>query len=211
LEETGSWEDPVDSYKDHVGVHEQKQPGLFYLGVPVLIGRISGGQMRKVADLAQRYADGTIRLTVRQNLLILNVPKENVAQVLEGLDSVGLNVKASPILRGVLTCTGNEFCKLAVTETKARAREIVEYLEARVQLEEPLRIHVTGCPNTCAQSPIAHIGLQGSKAKVGEETVEAYDVAVGGQLGRDRAFNHFVVRKIPATQIKNRLEQFRLA
>ncbi len=141
----------------------------------------------------------------------LNIPKDNVASVLEGLESVELNVNASPIARGVITCTGIEFCKLAVTETKARAREIVEYLEKRVPLEEPLRIHITGCPNTCAQSPIAHIGLQGSKAKVGEEMVEAYDVAVGGQLGRHRAFNHFVVRKIPATQVKHRLEQLLLS
>lgn len=207
LEESGSFEDPMDSYKDHVGVHEQKQPGLFYIGIPVLIGRISGNQMRKVADLSERYADGAIRLTVRQNLLILNVPQENVANVLEGCESVGLKVDASPIARGVLTCTGTEFCKLAITETKARAREIVQHLEERIRLEEPLRIHVTGCPNTCAQSSIAHIGLQGSKAKVGEEMVETYDVAVGGQLGRERAFNHFVVRKIPATEIKNRLEQ----
>ena len=210
LEEAGSFEDPADAYRDHVGVHEQKQPGLFYVGVPVLIGRISGPQMRKVADLAERHGDGSIRLTVRQNLLILNVPKDRVANVLEGLESVQLRVNASPILRGVLTCTGNEFCKLAVTETKARAQEIVEYLETRVHLEEPLRIHVTGCPNTCAQSPIGHIGLQGSKAKGGEETVEAYDVAVGGQLGRDRAFNHYVVRKIPAAEIKLRLEQLLL-
>ncbi len=207
LEETGPFQDPIDSYKDHVGVHEQKQPGLFYIGVPVLIGRISGSQMRKVADLAERYGDGTIRLTVRQNLLILNIPKDRVATILEGLESVSLKVDASPILRGVVTCTGMEFCKLAVTETKARAREIVEYLERKVPLEEPLRIHMTGCPNTCAQTPIAHIGLQGSKMKMGEETIEAYDVAVGGALGAQRSFNHFVVRKISAPEVKFRLER----
>ena len=210
LEETGPYEDLPDTYKDHVGVHEQKQPGLFYIGVPVLIGRITGNQMRKVADLSERYADGAIRLTVRQNFLVLNVPKDRVAQVLEGLESVDLRVNASAILRGVLTCTGNEFCKLAVTETKARAKEIVEHLEARVRLEEPLRIHVTGCPNTCAQSSIAHIGLQGSRARIDGRDVETYDVAVGGALGSDRAFNHFVIRKIPATEIKLRLEQLLL-
>ncbi len=210
LEEAGTVEDPPDAYRDHVGVHEQKQPGLFYVGVPVLVGRISGAQMRKVADLAERHGDGTIRLTVRQNLLLLNVSKEKVVSVLEGLEAVGLRVSASPIHRGVVTCTGIEFCKLAVTETKVRAREIVEYLERRVTLEEPLRIHITGCPNTCAQSPIAHIGLQGSKVKVGDQMLESYDVAVGGQLGRDRAFNHFVLRKIPATQVKFRLERLLL-
>lgn len=207
LEETGPYADPADSYKDHVGVHEQKQPGLFYVGVPVVIGRVSGNQMRKVADLSERCGDQTVRLTVRQNLLILNVPKEKVANVLEGLESVGLGVNASPIARGVLACTGVEFCKLAVTETKARAKEIIEYLQTRVLLTEPLRIHVTGCPNNCAQASIAHIGLQGSRVAVGETSVESYDVAVGGQLGSQRAFNHFVVRKIPATQVKFRLEK----
>ncbi|MBI3333335.1 MAG: nitrite reductase, partial [Candidatus Omnitrophica bacterium] len=211
LEEAGPCEDPPDSYKDHVGVHEQKQPGLFYVGVPVLVGRITGGQMRKVADLAERHGDGSVRLTVRQNLLILNIPQERVAQVLEGLGSVGLKVDASPILRGVVTCTGIEFCKLAVTETKVRAREIVEHLESRVMLEEPLRIHVTGCPNTCAQSPIAHIGLQGSQTKVGDRVVEAYDVAIGGELGRNRAFNHFVLRKLPAAEVQLRLERLLMA
>ncbi len=210
LEEAGLLEDPPDSYKDHVGVHEQKQPGLFYVGVPILIGRITGAQMRKVADLAQRHGEGSIRLTLRQNLLIPNVPQEKVALVLEGLGSVGLNVKASPMVRGVVTCTGIEFCKLAVTETKARAREIVEHLEASLRLEEPLRIHVTGCPNTCAQSPIAHIGLQGSRTTVEGQSVESYDVAVGGGLGRDRSFNHFVVRKIPASEVKFRLEKLLL-
>ena len=210
LEEPGLYEDPADTYKDHVGVHEQKQPGLFYVGVPILVGRINGDQMRKVADLAERHGDGTVRLTVRQNLILLNIPKDKVAPVLEGLGSVGLNVNASPVFRGVLACTGIEFCKLAVTETKARAREIIEYLESRVLLEEPLRIHITGCPNTCAQSPIAHIGLQGSRATVEGKQLEAYDVAVGGQLGRDRSFNHFVTRKIPATEIKFRLERLLL-
>ena len=205
LEEAGPIEEPADTYKDHVGVHEQKQAGLFYVGVPVLVGRVSGKQMMKVADLAERHGDGSIRLTVRQNLLILNIPKDRVGSVLEGLEGVDLRVNASPILRGVLACTGIEFCKLAITETKARAREIVQYLEPRVPLEEPLRIHVTGCPNTCAQSPIAHIGLQGSQTKVDGQPVEAYDIAVGGQLGRFRSFNHFVVRKVPAAEVNVRL------
>ena len=207
LEEAGPLEDPPDAYKDHVGVHEQRQPGLFYIGVPVLIGRISGPQMRKVADLAERHGNGSIRLTVRQNLLILNVQKDNVASLLEGLESVNLSLNASPILRGVVTCTGKEFCRLAVTETKRFAGEIVEYLQSRVSLEEPLRIHVAGCPAACAQSPIAHIGLQGSQAQVGDRLVEAYDLAVGGQLGRDRAFNHFVAQGLPAGEVKFRLEQ----
>lgn len=210
LEESGPFEEPKETYQDHVGVHEQKQEGIFYIGFPIAVGRITGDQMKKVADLAQRYGDGTIRLTARQNLLILNIPQERVPRVLEGCEGVNLRVGVSPFRRGVIACTGIEFCKLAVTETKAKAGQIVEYLESRVPLDEPLRIHVSGCPNTCAQSPIAHIGLQGSRTKVEGQSVEAYDVAVGGQLGYERSFNHFVVRKIPASQVQFRLEKLLL-
>ena len=206
LEESGDWQDPQDSYRDHTGVHEQKQPGLFTVGVPILAGRISGAQMRRIADAAERHGDGRVRLTNRQNILMANIPQDRVAQVLEGLESVGLKVRESPIFRGVLACTGIEFCRFAVTETKTRAKELVGYLDQRVPLEEPLRIHVSGCPNTCAQSPIAQIGLQGSRTQVEGRAVESYDVAVGGQLGAERAFNHFVVRKIPAAELKFRLE-----
>ena len=201
------YQEPTDSYRDHVGVHAQQQDGLFYIGAPVLVGRITSKQMQRVAHLAETYADGTIRLTVRQNLLLLNIPEHNVEKVLSGLEEVELSINAHPIRRSVVTCTGTEFCKLAITETKARSRDIIEYLERRVHLEEPLRIHITGCPNACAQYQIGHIGMMGSKTKVNGQIVEAYDVFVGGQLGRGASFNHPVLRKIPAEECKYRLEK----
>ena len=202
------YQEPADAYRDHVGVHAQKQDGLYYVGAPVLIGRITSAQMRMVAQLCRRQGDGkTIRLTNRQNLVLLNIPEANVEAVLTGLAEAGLSINAHPIRRSVVTCTGYEYCKLAITETKARSRQIVEYLERRVPLEEPLRVHITGCPNACAQYQIAHIGLMGSKTKVDGQIVDAYDVLVGGQLGQDARFNHAILRKIPAHECAKRLEQ----
>ena len=211
-EAPAGFQEPPDAYRDHLGVHAQKQPGRFYVGAPVLVGRITSPQMKKVADLCRRYGDGTtIRLTNRQNILLLNIPEAHVEKVLAGLSAVGLSINAHPVRRSVVTCTGTEFCKLAITETKARSRQIVEYLEKRVPLEEPIRLHITGCPNACAQYQIAHIGLMGSKAKVDGQVVDAYDILVGGQMGRGAAFNHPLVRKVPATECARRLEALLLA
>jgi sulfite reductase beta subunit-like hemoprotein len=205
------YQEPAESFRDHVGVHAQKQPGLYYIGAPVLVGRITGVQMRKIADLSRRYADGqSLRLTVRQNLLLLNVAEAHVDKVLGHLRDAGLSISAHPIRRSVVTCTGSEFCKLAITETKARSRQIVEYLEKRVPLEEPLRLHITGCPNACAQYQVAHIGLMGSKAKVDGQVVDAYDILVGGRLGQGAGFNHALVRRVPAAECAKRLEQLLL-
>ncbi len=205
------YQEPAESYRDHIGVHAQKQAGLFYVGAPVLVGRITAQQMKKVADLSRRYADGkTVRLTLRQNLLLLNVPEANVEKVLTGLADVGLSINAHPARRSVVTCTGTEFCKLAITETRARSKQIIEYLEKRVRLEEPLRIHLTGCPNACAQYQIGQIGLMGCKTKVDGQIVDAYDLYVGARLGQGAVFNHVVLRRVPATQIARRLEQLLL-
>jgi len=208
LEQTpADFREPPDAYRDHIGVHAQKQPGLYYVGAPVLVGRITSPQMHKVADLCKRYGDGqTIRLTNRQNILLLNIPEANVEKVLAGLSEAGLSVNAHPIRRSVVTCTGIEFCKLAITETKARSRQIVEYLEKRVPLDEPLRLHITGCPNACAQYQIGNIGMMGSKTKVDGQLVDAYDIFVGGQMGEGAVFNHAVLRKVPAMECAKRLE-----
>lgn len=204
--------EPVDAYRDHVGVHAQQQPGLYFVGAPVLVGRITGSQMKRVADLSRRYGDGrTIRLTNRQNILLLNIPEANVEPVLARLAEVGLSINAHPVRRSVVTCTGTEFCKLAITETKARSRQIVEYLERRVPLDEPLRLHITGCPNACAQYQIGHVGMMGTKVKVDGQQVDAYDIWVGGQMGRGATFNHVVLRRVPAAECAARLEQLLLA
>ena len=109
---------PDDIYRDHVGIHAQRQSGLFYVGAAVLRGRITAEQMLAAAELAERFGSGELRTTNMQNLLIINVPQANVEELARGLDSIGLCVAASPFWRGAIACTGTEFCKLAVTETK---------------------------------------------------------------------------------------------
>jgi sulfite reductase (ferredoxin) len=175
---------PNDVYRDHVGIHPQKQPGLFYVGAAVLRGRISAHQMAAAAALAERFAGGELRATNMQNLLIVNVPRSNVQALTEGLEAAGLSVHGSSFWRGVVACSGSEYCKLAITETKAFSRWLVEELEERLPgFEHHLKLHVTGCPNSCGQHWIADIGLEGKKIKVGERLQDAYYFCVGGAVG----------------------------
>jgi len=179
---------PNDLHRDHVGIHAQKQPGYFYAGVSVLRGRLNAEQLRGVADLADRFASGEVRTTAMQNLLIVNVREQNTAALRRGLEEIGLPVEASPFWRGTVACTGTEFCKLAITETKSFARWVVEELEGRVPgFDQQLRLNITGCPNSCGQHWIADLGLEGKKIKVNGEFADAYYFCVGGSVGRVQA------------------------
>jgi len=176
---------PADIHRDHVGVHAQKQPGLVYVGASVLRGRITPQQLNLAADLADCYADGHVRNTVMQNLLIVNVRKESASLVADTLTAAGLPVQASVFARGTISCTGSEFCKLALTETKSFARWLTEELEDRLPaFEEQLKLHITGCPNSCGQHWIADIGIEGKKIKQNGKMVDAYYFCVGGSVGQ---------------------------
>ena len=176
---------PADIHRDHVGVHDQKQPGLVYVGASVLRGRITPQQLKLAADLADRYADGHVRNTVMQNLLIVNVRKESASLVADTLTAAGLPVQASVFARGTISCTGSEFCKLALTETKSFARWLTDELEDRLPaFEEQLKLHITGCPNSCGQHWIADIGIEGKKIKQNGKMVDAYYFCVGGSVGQ---------------------------
>ena len=184
---------PVDVYRDHVGIHPQKQSGYSYVGAAVLRGRISPQQMRAAADLADRFANGELRTTNMQNLVIVNVPNTNAEVLARELDNVGLRVAASSFWRGAIACSGTEFCKLAITETKSFARWLVEELEERLPgFEQHLKLHITGCPNSCGQHWIADLGIEGKKIKVNDRFQDAYYFCVGGALG----FNQSIARPI---------------
>ncbi|MFQ5947175.1 MAG: nitrite/sulfite reductase, partial [Anaerolineae bacterium] len=162
LDPAVSEDPPEDVYRDHVGIHPQKQEGYCYAGVAILRGRVTPGEMRAVADLADRYGTGELRTTNMQNLLILNVRRERAAALERELESFGLRLRASPFWRGTIACTGTEFCKLALTETKGFARWLVEELEARLPgFDQHVKLHITGCPNSCGQHWIADIGIEG--------------------------------------------------
>jgi sulfite reductase (ferredoxin) len=177
-----------DGFRDHIGIHPQRQLGYSYVGAAVLRGRTNAQQLRAVADLADRFGSGEVRATTMQNLIFINVPSHNTARLAAELDVLGLKVEPSVFWRGAVACTGTEFCKLAITETKSFTRWVVEELEARVpQFNEELRLNVTGCPNSCGQHWISDIGLEGKKIKVDGVMQDAYYFCVGGSVGRDQA------------------------
>lgn len=199
---------PGNIYRDHVGVHRQKQRGMSWIGLSVLTGRVSVEQMRDLADIAERYGSGEVRTSHMQNLLLPGVPDENVEFALEALARAGFQWEGHSVRRGAIACTGIEFCNLAITETKMRMIDIVEHIESRVPVDRNLRINMNGCPNSCAQHHVGDIGLQGCKARVPgtKEQVDAYDIHLGGALGRNRSFTHAIHRKVPAANVKYALE-----
>lgn len=177
-------EQPPEAHRDHAGIHPQKQPGLVYAGTIIPAGRVTPHQLRAVAAIADRYGDGRVRSTPAQNLVIVNIREENARHVEAALDAAGLPVRASAFLRGTVACTGTEFCKLALTETKQFARWLAQELEERLPaFEEQIRLHVTGCPNSCGQHWIADVGIEGKKIRVDGKMVDAYYFAVGGSVG----------------------------
>jgi sulfite reductase (ferredoxin) len=199
---------PSDVYRDHVGIHPQKQPGYCYVGAAVLRGRITAEQMHAAADLAERFASGELRATNMQNLLIVNVPNSNTATLAKELDSIGLRVGGSAFYRGTIACSGTEFCKLAITETKSFSRWLVEELEERLPgFDQHLKLHVTGCPNSCGQHWIADIGIDGKKMKVDGRLVDAYYFCVGGALGLHQATARPVGYRCLATEVPESIER----
>ncbi|HTT33207.1 MAG TPA: nitrite reductase [Methylomirabilota bacterium] len=199
---------PKEVHRDHVGIHPQKQEGLAYVGASVLRGRITPQQLRVVADLAERYADGHVRTTTMQNLLIVNVPQHDAAAVARELEVAALPVQASAFARGTVACTGSEFCKLALTETKGFARWLTRELEERLpDFQEHLRLNITGCPNSCGQHWIADIGIEGKKLKVDGRMVDAYYFCVGGSVGNFASLARTVGYRCAATDVPNAIER----
>jgi len=199
---------PNDVYRDHVGVGAQKQPGYFYVGASVLRGRIRAQQLLAAAEVAEQYAGGELRTTNMQNLLIVNVPQQRVALVARGLTQAGLPVAGSPFRRGIIACTGTEFCKIAITETKSFARWLAEELDDRLPgFEQHLKLHVTGCPNSCGQHWIADLGLEGKKIKQDGQLIDAYYFCVGGAVGLHQAIARPVGYRCPAPEVPDAIER----
>jgi ferredoxin-nitrite reductase len=188
----------------HVGAFPQKQPGMQYLGVSVPVGQITPRQLLRLADLADNYGSGEIRLTVWQNFIIPNIPDGYVETVKKDVLRMGFATTQSHLASGVIACTGSRFCKYAATDTKTHAVEITRYLEKRLQLDQPVNIHVTGCPHSCAQHYMGDIGLLGAKTRDGRE---AYHVTVGGGFGRNAACGRQVFQAMPLEELKPMLEK----
>ncbi|HVR34262.1 MAG TPA: NirA family protein [Methylomirabilota bacterium] len=197
---------PSSSPHSHMGVFPQSQPGLNYIGVALPVGQLTAKQMLRLADIADHYGCGEIRLTVWQNLLIPGVPDAYVETVKKSLVKAGLNWRMSNLRGGLVACTGNSYCKYAASNTKGHAAELADYLEKRVELDQPINIHLTGCPHSCAQHYIGDIGLLGTKVKVSGESVEGYHVFVGGGFGEHQAIGRQVFQGISFESLKPTLE-----
>jgi sulfite reductase (ferredoxin) len=199
---------PSDVHRDHVGIHAQKQLGFSYVGANVLSGRITPDQLRLAADLSDQYGDGHIRNTVMQNLVIVNIPDRNAVRVAGELTAAGLPVRAAAFARAAVACTGTEFCKLALTETKGFSRWLAGELDERIPgFQEQLRINVTGCPNSCGQHWIADIGLEGKKIKQDGKMVDAYYFCIGGSVGEFASIGRPVGYRCAATDVPDAIER----
>jgi sulfite reductase (ferredoxin) len=199
---------PNDIYRDHAGIHPQKQAGFSYVGASVLRGRLTGEQLEAAAELAERFGSGSIRTTVSQNLLFIDIPNNKALELARELQQIGLEVEGSAFWRGAIACTGTEFCKLAITETKGFTRWLVDELEERLpQFDQQLKLHVTGCPNSCGQHWIADIGIEGKKIKHEGKLIDAYYFCVGGAIGQHAAIGRPVGYRCPAPLVPEAIER----
>ncbi|MFI7421504.1 nitrite/sulfite reductase [Nonomuraea sp. NPDC049684] len=184
---------PRGSRRDHVGVYPQKD-GNFYVGFAPKVGRLDGDKLNLIADIAERHGSGRVRTTVEQKMVVLDVAPDRVESIVAELEANDLQVNPSTFRRQTMACTGIEYCKLAIVETKATAAHLIDELERRLpDFEQPLTINVNGCPNSCARIQVADIGLKGQLV-VDEngDQVEGYQIHLGGSLGVNSGFGRKV-------------------
>ena len=193
---------------DHVGVHRQVD-GRFYIGVAPVVGRVSGSMLAKVADVIEAHGSGRVRTTAQQKLLVLDVVEEQVEPLVAALSELGLQARPSPWRRNTMACTGLEFCKLAIVDTKQRASWLVDELERRVpELDVPITVNVNGCPNSCARTQVADVGLKGMIVLSAGQQVEGFQVHLGGALGLEAGFGRKLrAHKVPAEQLADYVER----
>jgi ferredoxin-nitrite reductase len=191
---------PPQDRQAHIGVHAQKQPGLFYLGIVVPVGKMTADQMRALAGIARDYGDGDVRLTVWQNLLLSGISEEGLVAAKTCVEAAGLGWKASSIRAGLVACTGSQGCRFAASDTKRHAEEIARWCEERVTLDHPVNIHLTGCHHSCAQHYIGDIGLIGARVAINDEgdTVDGYHMVLGGGFGVEASIGREALRDVKA-------------
>jgi ferredoxin-nitrite reductase len=193
-----------DLSHSHIGAYPQKQKGFYYLGVASPVGQLTPKQLFRIADLADNYGSGEIRLTVWQNFIIPNIPEAYVETVKKAVRKMGLDYQQSNIASGVIACTGNRYCKFSSTDTKGHALSLIKHLEKRVELDQPVNIHFTGCPNSCAQHYMGDIGMLGAKTRDGRE---AYHVFVGGGFGNNAACGRQIYQALACDEINDVIEK----
>ncbi|HEV3308957.1 MAG TPA: nitrite/sulfite reductase, partial [Chloroflexota bacterium] len=205
---------------EHIGISEQKQEGLSYIGFPAYLGRVNGDQMVAIADVAESVG-GDVRLTRHQNFIVANIPNDKVALVVDEVAAIGYPLHVNRLRATSLGCTGSPLCNYSVAETKTKLDEIVQHLEATFGTDaEGIVVNVDGCPHACAQHWVADIGLQGSTLRTrgagGESLgkIEAYEIYLRGTLGEDAAIGRPIIRRVPHDEAKlfvERLVRFYLS
>ncbi len=188
----------------HVGVYPQKQQGLNYIGATVPVGQLTARQLERIADIADSYGNGEIRLTVWQNFILPNVSDAYVQTASKALTKLGFDTKESALRSGFVACTGNRYCKFAATDTKGHAIAMMDYLDRRVKLDQPVNVHFTGCAHSCAQHFMGDIGLLGTKVK--SESGEGYHITVGGGFGENRKVGRQIFSGVPYESLGPTLE-----
>lgn len=189
------------------GVHKQKQAGLNFVGLSLPVGRISGDILLEFARIAKKYGNGDLRTTNTQNIIIPNVPDANVDALLAEPLLLQFPPQPTAFVGHAVSCTGNEFCNLALVETKERMKEIAYHLDETFPgFDNPVRLHVNGCPNQCGQQAIADIGLAGALVRIDGKMQDAFDISIGGGLGENAQFNRKVVLKVAGDKVKYAIE-----
>ncbi|MDZ7958814.1 MAG: ferredoxin--nitrite reductase [Aulosira sp. DedQUE10] len=195
--------DEIDWEKrDHIGVYKQKQQGLNYVGLHIPVGRFYAGDMFEIARLAGVYGSGEIRVTVEQNVIIPNIPDSRLATFLTEPLLERFAINPGLLTRSLVSCTGAQFCNFALIETKNRALAMIKALETELTLTRPVRIHWTGCPNSCGQPQVADIGLMGTKTRKNGKTLEGVDIYMGGKVGKDAHLGRCVTKGIPCEDLQ---------
>jgi len=188
----------------HIGVHPQSQPGLHYIGVSVPVGRLPVDQMLALAEIAETCGSGELRLTVWQNLILPNIPTAKLEAAKAAILAAGLSFETGTVMSGTVACTGNKGCRYAATDTKAHAVTLANLLDSRFNIVQPVNLHVTGCPHSCAQHYVGDIGLMG--VKVGGE--EGYQVVIGGGSDSDQGIARELIPAIKFSELPTAMEQF---
>ncbi|TAD91302.1 MAG: ferredoxin--nitrite reductase [Oscillatoriales cyanobacterium] len=188
--------------RDHIGIYDQKQSGLKYVGLHVPVGRLAAADLFDLARIADVYGSGELRLTVEENVIIPNVPESRIESLVKEPLLERFSIDPAPLTRALVSCTGAKFCNFALIETKSRAVAMIKELEAELSVPKPVRIHWTGCPNSCGQPQVADIGLMGTKVRKNGKTLEGVDIYMGGTVGKDAHLGSCVQKSIPCEDLK---------
>ncbi len=193
--------------RDHIGIYPQKQSGLNYVGLHVPVGRLLASDLFDLARIAEVYGSGELRLTVEENVIIPNVPDSRIESLVKEPLLQRFSIEPAPLMRALVSCTGAKFCNFALIETKSRAVAMIEELDVELSLPKPVRIHWTGCPNSCGQPQVADIGLMGTKVRKNGKTLEGVDIYMGGTVGKEAHLGACVQKGIPCEDLKPLLHQ----